>query len=391
MKLTYKNTLVSCFIGYIVQAITINFIPLLFITFQNSYQIPLSQITLLVTVNFTVQLLIDITAPLYVDKLGYRPCIVAAHVFSASGLLLLTVLPEVLSPFTGLLLSVVIYAIGSGLIEVLISPITESCPTENKEKAMSLLHSFYCWGQMGVVLISTVFFSLVGIQSWQILARIWAIVPICNAILFARTPIAPLIAEGEVGMNFRELFRSKIFWVLFIMMLCAGATEHAVSQWASAFAEKGLGITKAAGDLAGPMAFAALMGLTRMFYGKFGDRLNLDRFILGSGVLCVVAFLLIVLVPSPVVNLIGCGLSGVGVAILWPGSLSKASAALPRGGTAMFALLAVAGDLGCTSGPTLVGMVSGATGDNLKLGILAGILFPVLLVVCLLLNPAKKK
>ncbi len=391
MKLTYKNTMVSCFIGYIVQAITINFIPLLFITFQNSYHIPLSQITLLVTVNFSVQLLIDITAPLYADKLGYRTCIVVAHIFSASGLLLLTVLPEILSPFTGLLLSVITYAIGSGLIEVLISPITESCPTDNKEKAMSLLHSFYCWGQMGVVLISTIFFSLVGIQSWRILARIWAIIPIVNAVLFSRAPIAPLIAKGEVGMNYRELFRNKVFWVLFIMMLCAGASEHAVSQWASAFAEKGLGITKAAGDLAGPMSFAALMGLTRVFYGKFGDRINLDRFILGSGLLCVVAFLLIVLVPSPVVNLIGCGLSGIGVAILWPGSLSKASAALPRGGTAMFALLAVAGDLGCTSGPTLVGMVSGAAGDNLKLGILAGIIFPVLLVVCLLLNPTKKK
>ncbi len=390
MKLTYKNTLVSCFIGYIVQAITINFIPLLFVTFQTDYNIPLSQITLLVTVNFVVQLLIDITAPLYADKLGYRTCIVVAHIFSAAGLVLLTVLPQVLAPFTGLLLSVITYAIGSGLIEVLISPITESCPTENKEKAMSLLHSFYCWGQVGVVLISTAFFYLAGIKNWQILARIWAVIPIVNAFLFAKVPIAPLIAEGEVGMNFRQLFRSKIFWVLFIMMLCAGACEHAVSQWASAFAEKALDISKAAGDLAGPMSFAVLMGLTRVFYGKFGDRINLDRFIFGSGVLCIVAFLLITVVPFPVVNLIGCGLCGVGVGILWPGSLSKASAALPRGGTAMFALLAVAGDLGCTSGPTLVGLVSDAAGDNLKVGILAGVLFPVLLVMCLLLNPAKK-
>ena len=390
MKLTYKNTLVSCFIGYIVQAITINFIPLLFVTFQTDYNILLSQITLLVTVNFVVQLLIDITAPLYADKLGYRTCIVVAHIFSATGLVLLTVLPQVLAPFTGLLLSVITYAIGSGLIEVLISPITESCPTENKEKAMSLLHSFYCWGQVGVVLISTAFFYLAGIKNWQILARIWAVIPIVNAFLFTKVPIAPLIAEGEVGMNFRQLFRSKIFWVLFIMMLCAGASEHAVSQWASAFAEKALDISKAAGDLAGPMSFAVLMGLTRVFYGKFGDRINLDRFIFGSGLLCIVAFLLITVVPFPVVNLIGCGLCGVGVGILWPGSLSKASAALPRGGTAMFALLAVAGDLGCTSGPTLVGLVSDAAGDNLKVGILAGVLFPVLLVMCLLLNPAKK-
>lgn len=391
MKLTYKNTLVCCFIGYIVQAITINFLPLLFITFHNAYQIPLSQITLLVTVNFVVQLVIDISAPLYVDKIGYRPCIVAAHCFSAAGLLLLTVLPNILPPFTGLLLSVATYAIGSGLIEVLISPITESCPTDNKEKAMSLLHSFYCWGHVGVVLISTSFFTLAGIENWRILARIWAIIPIINGILFLKTPIAPLIAEGEKGMTMKELFRSKVFWVLLIMMLCAGASEHAVSQWASAFAEKGLGISKAAGDLAGPMAFAILMGATRAFYGKFGDRIDLDKFIFFSGVLCIISFALIIFVPSPIVNLIGCALCGMSVASMWPGTLSQASVSLRTGGTAMFAWLAVAGDMGCTAGPTLVGLVSGAAGDNMKLGILAGMVFPIALVLCLLLNPAKKK
>ena len=391
MKLTYKNTLVSCFIGYIVQAITINFIPLLFVTFQRDYGIPLSQITLLVTINFSVQLLIDITAPFYVDKLGYRPCIVAAHGFSAAGLLLLTVLPDLLSPFAGLLISVITYAIGSGLIEVLISPITERCPTDNKEKAMSLLHSFYCWGQVAVVLLCTVFFYLAGIKNWRIIACAWAIVPIVNGFLFLKTPIAPLLAEGEVGMNYRELFRSQVFWLLFIMMLCAGASEHVISQWASAFAEKGLQISKTAGDLAGPMSFAVLMGLARLFYGKFGDRINLDRFILGSGILCVIAFLLVVVVPFPIVNLIGCALCGLGVGIMWPGSLSTASVALPRGGTAMFALLAVAGDLGCTAGPTMVGFISGAAGDNLKAGILSGIIFPIALVLCLLLNPQKEK
>lgn len=390
MKLTYKNTLVFCFIGYIVQAISINFIPLLFITFQNTYNIPLSQITLLVTINFLVQLAVDVTAPLYVDKIGYRGCVVLAHVFAALGFLSLMILPEAMPPFAGLLTSVVICAIGCGLIEVMISPITEACPTDNKEKAMSLLHSFYCWGQVGVVLISTVFFAVFGIQNWRILAGVWAVVPLVNGFFFSKTPIAPLIAEGERGMKIKELLRSKVFWVLIIMMLCSGAAEHVIVQWASAFAEKGLGITKTLGDLAGPMAFGILMGLTRVFYGKYGEKIDLDKFILGSGILCIIAFSLVVFVPSPVINLIGCALCGIGVAILWPGTLSKAAVALRNGGTTMFAWLAVAGDMGCSAGPTVVGLVSGAFGDNLKAGILAGMIFPVALVVCLLMNFKKK-
>lgn len=391
MKLTYKNTLVFCFIGYIVQAISINFLPLLFITFQDTYGIPLSQITLLVTINFLVQLTVDISAPLYVDRLGYRGCIVTAHIFSAAGFLLLMTLPEILPPFTGLLLSVITYAIGSGLIEVMISPITEACPTDNKEKAMSLLHSFYCWGQVGVVLISTVFFAVFGIENWRILAGVWAVVPLVNGFFFSKTPIAPLIAEGERGMKIGELLRSKVFWVLIIMMLCSGASEHVIVQWASAFAEKGLGITKTLGDLAGPMAFGILMGLTRVFYGKYGEKINLDKFILGSGILCIIAFSLVVFVPSPVINLIGCALCGIGVAILWPGTLSKAAVSLRNGGTTMFAWLAVAGDMGCSAGPTVVGLVSGAMGDNLKAGIFAGMVFPIALVICLLMNFKKKE
>ena len=384
MKLTFKHTLVSCFISYITQAIILNFIPLLFVTFQNDYGLPLSQITLLVTVNFMTQLVVDATAPLYVDRIGYRPCVTVAHFLVAAGLLLLTVLPDVMPPFPGMMICVVLYGIGCGMMEVLISPITESCPTDNKEKAMALLHSFYCWGSMGVVLLSTLFFSTAGIDHWKTLARIWALIPLVNGFLFANVPINTLIAEGERGMKLSELFRSKTLWVLLLMMFCAGASEHGVVQWASAFVEKGLGVPKIIGDLAGPMAFAALMGITRIVFVKFGERIGLDRFIAGSSILCVVAYLLIVLVPEPAVNLIGCGLCGIGVAILWPGTLSKGASALRNGGTTMFALLAVAGDFGCTAGPTVVGWVSGAMGDNLKAGILTAIIFPLLLIPCIL-------
>ena len=386
MKNQYNRTVTACFVGYIVQAIINNFTPLLFLTFQKSYQIPLSQITLLVTLNFGVQLLVDLLSVSFVDRIGYRASMVLAHVLSAAGLILLTVLPEVFaSPFAGILAAVMVYAVGGGLLEVLVSPVVESCPSDNKEKAMSMLHSFYCWGYAGVVLLSTLFFRLFGIQNWKILALIWAVVPIWNAFVFTKVPIAPLIAEGEKGLRLGELF-----WLLIVMMLCAGASEQAVSQWASAFAEKGLNISKTAGDLAGPMAFAVLQGTSRVFYGKYGDKIDLDRFMLYSCLLCILSYLGISMLGIPQLNLAACALCGLSVGILWPGTFSKAAAALPRGGTAMFAMLALAGDVGCSLGPTVVGAVSGMLGDNLKAGVLAGIVFPVILTAGILISRKAK-
>ena len=386
MDKNYNKTIIACFVGYIVQAIVNNFAPLLFLTFQRSYQIPLSQITLLVTINFAVQLLVDLLSVSFVDRIGYRASMILAHAFSAAGLVLLTILPEVFpNPFAGIFCAVIVYAIGGGLLEVVVSPVVEACPSENKEKAMSMLHSFYCWGHVSVVALSTLFFSTVGISHWKLMALIWALVPLANMFVFFKVPMAPLLAEGETGMSLKELFREKLFWLFLVMMICAGASEQAVSQWASTFAEKGLGISKTAGDLAGPMAFAVLMGSSRAFYGHYGDRIELDRFMIGSSLLCIFSYLCISLSPSPVFSLIGCAVCGLSVGIMWPGSFSKASASLPRGGTAMFALLALGGDVGCSGGPTLVGMVSSALGDDLKRGILAGIIFPLLLLTGVLL------
>lgn len=386
MENRYNKTITACFVGYIVQAIVNNFTPLLFLFFQKSYHIPLSQITLLVTFNFGIQLLVDLLSVGFIDKIGYRASMVMAHVLSAAGFILLTILPEILPvPFIGILIAVMIYAIGGGLLEVLVSPVVEACPSDNKEKAMSMLHSFYCWGHAGVVLFSTLFFYAAGIENWKILAIIWAAVPIGNAFAFAKVPIAPLIEDGESGLKLKELFRIKTFWILMVMMVCAGASEQAVSQWASAFAEKGLGISKAAGDLAGPLAFAVFMGTSRLFYGKYGDRIHLERFMVYSSLLCILSYLGISLFPVPQLSLIACAVCGLSVGIMWPGTFSKASAALPKGGTAMFALLALGGDIGCSGGPTLVGAVSGVLGDNLKMGILAGIIFPVLLLMGIVL------
>ncbi len=391
MKNQYNKTITACFVGYIVQAIINNFTPLLFLFFQKSYHIPLSQITLLVTFNFGIQLLIDLLSVGFIDKIGYRASMVIAHVLSAAGLILLAVLPDILpTPFSGILIAVMTYAIGGGLLEVLVSPVVEACPSDHKEKTMSMLHSFYCWGHAGVVLLSTLFFHMAGMENWKTLAVIWALIPLANAFAFTKVPIAALIEDGASGLRLTELFRMKLFWILFVMMICAGASEQAVSQWASTFAEMGLGISKTAGDLAGPMAFAILMGTSRAFYGKYGERIHPERFMIYSSCLCIVSYLGISLFPLPQLCLLACAVCGLSVGIMWPGTFSKASAALPKGGTAMFALLALGGDVGCSAGPTLVGLVSEAFGNDLKTGVLAGVIFPILLLAGIVHSGHKK-
>mgnify|MGYP001056526719 CR=1 FL=1 len=377
----YNHTIYASYLGYITQAIVNNFAPLLFLTFQNMFQISLEKISLLVTINFGVQLLTDMLAVKYVDKIGYRVSAVFAHIMSAVGLIGLAVFPYIFpSEYIGLIVAVVCYAIGGGLIEVLISPIVEACPTERKEAAMSLLHSFYCWGQVFVVVFSTLFFSVTGIKNWRVLACIWALIPLINSFYFSKVPIAVLVDEAE-KMPLFEMFKNKLFWLFIILMICSGASEHSMSQWASAFAESGLKVSKTIGDLAGPCLFATFMGISRVFYSKYSEKISLHRFMVGSGVLCITGYLLASLSSNPAVGFIGVGIIGLSVGILWPGTFSIAAKGIPRGGTAMFALLALAGDLGCSAGPTVVGMVSGAYNDDLRKGILYAILFPFLLLV----------
>ncbi len=380
----YTHTLVASFVGYITQAIINNFVPLLFLTFQSTYDIPLSKITLLVTINFGVQLLVDLLAAHYVDKIGYRKAIIAAHIFAAAGLAGLGFLPELFSdPYIGILLAICLYAVGGGIIEVLISPIVEACPTSKKSAVMSLLHSFYCWGHMLVIIVSTLFFVSFGINNWRILAYVWAIIPLLNALYFTQVPINTLHEEGE-SFSIKKLFSMKLFWIFIVLMVCAGASEQAMSQWASVFAEAGLQVSKTVGDLAGPCFFAATMGIARVFYSKFSEKIELQKFMMGSSVLCIISYLIAVFSPYPVLGLIGCGLCGLSVGILWPGTFSLASEKCPRGGTAMFAFFALAGDLGCSAGPTVVGMVSSALDGSIKAGLLTAIIFPIVLIIGLL-------
>lgn len=383
IRSNYQHTIYACYIGYITQAIVNNFIPLLFLTFQREYDIPLKQIGLLVTVNFGTQLITDLLSAKFADKIGYRKLIIMAHIFAVLGLTGLSVFPDVFpTPYMGLCAAIVLYGIGGGLTEVLISPIVEACPTEGKSAAMSLLHSFYCWGSVLVVLLSTLLFKTIGVEKWRFVSCLWAIIPFFNIFYFSLVPIAPLVQEGE-SMSIGQLLKSKIFWLLALLMVCAGASELAMSQWASAFAESGLKVSKTVGDLAGPCFFAVLMGSARVAHSKLADKIDLYTYLGFCGILCIVSYLLASLSPIPALSLLGCGLCGIAVAAMWPGTFSLASEKCPKGGTAMFAFLALAGDLGCSSGPALVGFVSSALGDNLKKGLLAAVLFPVFLIVSL--------
>ncbi len=381
VKPNYKKTLIACYLGFITQAISANFAPLLFLTFKSTYGISLEKIALIPFVFYLTQLLIDFAATRFADRIGYRICVTVSQILSALGLVLMAILPDILPvPFVGILIAVVMYAMGSGLIEVLVSPIVEACPFENKDGMMSLLHSFYCWGSVGVILGSTVFFAVFGVESWKILTFIWALIPLINTFNFISCPIERLIEDGN-SLPIRKLLCMPLFWLMILLMICSGASEASMAQWASAFTESALGVSKTVGDLAGPCLFAVFMGIARIIYGKMSEKLDLTKIMLLCGIMCAGCYLLASLSPVPVMGLMGCALCGLAVGIMWPGTISISSQKLPRGGTAMFAFLALAGDLGATVSPTLVGGLAEMSGGNLKTGLLAASVFPIVLVI----------
>lgn len=380
----YIKTLIACYLGFVTQAISANFTPLLFLTFKSTYGIGFEKLALIPLTFYLTQLLIDLAATKFVDKIGYRICVVSSQVLSAAGLVLMAILPELLPvPFLGILIAVVLYAMGSGLIEVLVSPIVEACPFENKDGMMSLLHSFYCWGAVGVILGSTLFFTVFGVANWKILTLIWAVVPLYNAFNFITCPIERLIEDGE-SMRPSQLLNLPLFWLLILLMVCSGASEASMAQWASAFTESAMGVSKTVGDLAGPCLFAVFMGISRVIYGKMSEKLDLVRTMTVCGLICVVCYLTASLASLPILGLAGCALCGIAVGIMWPGSISISSQKCPRGGTAMFAFLALAGDLGATVSPAMVGSVSNMAGGNLKIGLLVATAFPLILIFVLL-------
>lgn len=391
MEKNYKKTLLACYLGFITQAIVANFTPLLFLKFHSEYGIPIGKIALISTTFYFTQLIVDVICAKYVDRIGYRRAVVVSEAASVVGLVGLAFLPDLLpSPFAGIIISVIIYAIGSGLIEVLVSPIVEACPFDHKEAVMSFLHSFYCWGTVAVILLSTVFFNIFGISNWRWMACIWAIVPLYNIYNFMTCPIEYLVEDGQ-GMTVRELLKSPLFWTGILLMICAGASEIAMAQWASAFTESALGIEKRIGDLVGPCLFAVMQGISRVIYGKRGSRIELTKYMIGSGALCLICYLLASLSHNPILSLAGCILCGFSVGIMWPGTISIMSKKMPLGGTAMFALLAMAGDIGGSIGPAAIGFVTQTANDNMQVGMITATIFPALLILALIIIKKQSK
>lgn len=390
-KFNFKHTVTACFIGYMVQAIVCNFAPLLFVDWEKEFNISMPQLTTIVTLTFFTQIVIDLLSAKFADKIGYKKCLFGAHLFSGIGFLLLAVLPYILpNPFVGIVISVALYSVGSGLLEVLVSPVVESCPSDNKAGAMSLLHSFYCWGTVGVIALSTIFFAVFGRENWRILTIVWAVFAILNGIFFCLVPIIEPTEENTEKKS-GSLFKNKIFIIAIVLMICSGAAELAMSQWASTFAETALGVSKTIGDLAGPMAFAVLMGTGRIIFSKLSKSINTEKYLVASAVLCIISYLLACLSPNAIISLVGCALCGLSVSAMWPGTISMSTRTMPNISTAMFAFLAVAGDIGCTSGPTLIGWLTDAVGGDLKKGLLFAIIFPVIMILAILLMRKESK
>ena len=384
VKNNFKFTISACFLGYITQAIMINFPPLLFVFFSTSLGVSESEITILIVSNFVLELVVDALASKFADKIGYKPLVICANVFAISGLVAMALAPIILPDymvFAGLMVAMALCGIGGGLMEVLISPIIEACPTKNKSGFMSLLHSFYCWGQLGVVLISTAFFLIAGIENWYFMAFFWTIVPFLGILLFAFAPINRLVEDGK-GASLGTLLKNKTFWIFLIMMLCAGASELTMSQWASYFAETALGVEKWLGDLLGPCLFAFAMAITRVFFAKVSEKIKLDTAIFVSSLISVGTYILaIASKDAPVLSLVGCACCGFGCGIMWPASFSLVSGKIPNGGVLMFGVLALMGDAGCLVGPTLAGSASSAFGGDIRIGFAFAIIFPALMAI----------
>lgn len=384
MRNPYRRTVLACYLAFVTQAVSANYVPMLYLTFHRIYGVSFSRLAMISTCFFFTQMVVDFLCARAVDRIGYRVSIVTAQVTSCLGLAGLAFLPDLLpDPFVGMMICVVIYAIGSGLAEVLASPIVQACPFENKEKMVTLLHSFYCWGSVGAIVGSTLFFLVFGVENWRILTLLWALIPLYNIYNFAVCPIEKLVEDGK-SMTMGQLFANGLFWIFLVLMVCAGSAELAMAQWASAFAESALGVSKTVGDMAGPCGFAVMMGLSRVLYGRVSHRVELTRAMIASGSLCVICYLLAGFSRLPMLSLIGCAVCGFSVGVMWPGSISMSSKLMPTGGTAMYALLALAGDMGGAVGPAIVGSISQQAGDNLQIGILSGIGFPIVLVLCTL-------
>lgn len=377
-KINYTPTKISAYVGYFVQAIVNNFLPILFVAFQDIYGIGYEKLGRLIVFNFITQMVTDILSPKIISLLGYRKTAVMCQLIAALGLTLAAVLPNVLpNAYIGIVLAVIVYAFASGLMEVIISPMIEMLPTSNKSGNMSLLHSFYCWGQAITTVGTTLLLSAFGYRGWTYIPLIWAIVPFINAFSFIRVPIVEPQPERKSD-SFRVLFSDRRFRVFMLIMLCAGASEIAMAEWASVFAQNALGVSQIAGDLAGPCAFSLFMGLGRLLYAAFSEKISYRSTVIVLGLCCAVCYYIAAFASIPIFALAACALCGFTVSILWPGTISAGAVAFPRGDAVMFSVFAMCGDIGCCIGPWLLGVV--AEHFTLNIGFAVSSFFPLLMV-----------
>lgn len=383
MSTSYRSTKIACFIGFVVQAIINNFLPVLFIIFYSKpYNLNYEQLGRLLFINFFVQLVVDALTPIIVKKIGYRGASVACHALAAAGLCMLGILPWAFPThiYTCLVAAIVVYASGSGIIEVCISPIVEMLPGDKKGADMAFTHSFYCWGQMFTVLVSTLLIAVIGQSYWHIIPIIWAIIPLFNMFNFMRVPIVE-VPEESASKTAKTLFKNRDFWVFVVVMICAGASEITMAEWASIFTQQALGVSKTVGDLLGPCAFAICMGSGRVIFGLLDGKFNPKKALIINNILCVACYVGVALCNINWLSLVVCALCGFTVSLSWPGTYSMAARHFTTGGTLMFSVLALSGDLGCSMGPWIMGIVANNT--NLQTGFLVSAIFPTIMVAVL--------
>ena len=396
---SYKSTIAACYIGSFVQAIIVNTTPILFIPLREQFGLTFQQMGLLVLINFISQVGCDILFSNAIDKYGFRRFVVAAHGLAVVGLVLFAASPLLFDrPFAGFVTATIIFSGSGGLLELLLSPIVNAIPTDEKAGAMSVLHSFYSWGQAAVILLTTVLLFVFGRAWWQWIILIWTLVPLFNFFFLMRVPFAPNVPEEQrQGMD--KILLKPFFIAALATILCGAAAELCISQWASAYLEEAMRLPKVVGDVGGVCLFAVMMGVGRLFYGMYGKKINVSLMMLIGTVGAAACYITVALSGTAVLSLLACGLCGLCVSLLWPGTLVVASEHYPLAGAWMFAILA-AGDIGASAGPWLMGVVAeqahrlpflsglltqGMSPDQLGLraAMLVSALFPIIAFFCL--------
>lgn len=358
---SYQLTTISCFVGIFCQAVSSNITAILFIPLMTLYGLSYVHLGLLVGINFTTQVLVDIIASRLVDRYGFRVFVLPSDILAVIGLVLFGLTPVLFDNIlTGLVFSTIIFSASCGLQEVMLSPIVNAIPHNDKGPAMALMHSFYAWGQVATIIITTLFLFFFGIENWQVIVFLWALVPLVNFFMFLAAPFPGVIHENQ-RMTMRDLILKPFYLVALLAIMGGAATELVMNQWSSTFSEKVLELPKVTGDILGMCGFAVFLGLGRVLYGRYGSKINMNNVLVGSAAAAVVCYIAVAISPLPAISLAACAVCGLAASLLWPGTLVITAEKYPLAGAWIFAILAAAGDIGAASGPFAAGVITDLT------------------------------